>query len=114
MPKNIYGSSLEKCTNGTGFFRDGFCSTGPSDTGKHTVCAKVTNDFLSFNYNLGNDLITPNPSSNFNGLKDGDKWCICQDVFYNSYKHGIKVQVIPESTNIAAIKYKSYIEGVTD
>lgn len=114
MAKNIYNNNLQKCVNGTGFFRNGFCSTGPTDTGKHTVCAIVTDDFLNFNYKNGNNLIDPNPSSNFNGLKHGDKWCICQDVFYNSYKNGIKVDVIPEATNIAAVKYKNYIEGVTD
>ena len=32
----------------TGFFRDGFCRTGESDYGKHTVCAIMDNKFLKF------------------------------------------------------------------
>jgi uncharacterized protein (DUF2237 family) len=61
----------------TGFFRDGFCRTGPEDVGLHTVCVKVTREFLDFSVLDGNDLVTPVPEWGFPGLKPGDKWCVC-------------------------------------
>ncbi len=41
--------------------RDGRCDTGSMDYGTHTVCAKVTNEFLQYTLQHGNDLITPRP-----------------------------------------------------
>ncbi|MCE2694708.1 MAG: DUF2237 domain-containing protein, partial [Verrucomicrobiaceae bacterium] len=29
----------------TGFYRDGYCRTGPGDVGLHTVCVEVTAEF---------------------------------------------------------------------
>ena len=45
---NVVGSTLEKCggTKTTGFYRDGFCTTGSDDRGTHVVCAKMTQEFL--------------------------------------------------------------------
>jgi uncharacterized protein len=40
----------------TGFYRDGYCNTGPQDAGAHVVCSKVTKDFLEFSAGRGNDL----------------------------------------------------------
>ena len=48
-----------------------------NDVGQHTVCAKMTSEFLNFSASRGNDLITPLPEYNFAGLKPGDYWCIC-------------------------------------
>jgi hypothetical protein len=47
------------------------------DYGSHTVCAQVTQEFLEFSRDRGNDLISPLPSYNFPGLKPGDRWCLC-------------------------------------
>ncbi len=47
----------------TGFYRDGFCRIGPEDIGQHTVCVKVTQEFLYFSVLDGNDLVTPRPSA---------------------------------------------------
>ena len=48
--KNILNTRLQACSSGsektTGFYRDGYCSTGPTDTGTHVVCAKMDNNFL--------------------------------------------------------------------
>ena len=46
--KNVFGEDLEPCSNDplTGWFRDGCCNTDKNDRGVHTVCAKVTNEFL--------------------------------------------------------------------
>jgi uncharacterized protein (DUF2237 family) len=79
MPTNVLGTELKCCCRDpmTGFYRDGFCRTGPEDIGLHTVCVKVTQEFLDFSVLDGNDLVTPHPEWGFPGLKPGDKWCVC-------------------------------------
>jgi uncharacterized protein (DUF2237 family) len=47
------------------------------DYGSHTVCAQVTEEFLEFSRERGNDLISPVPMYDFPGLKPGDRWCLC-------------------------------------
>src|SRR5690606_36382979 len=61
--KNVLGGELAACSTDpmTGFYRDGCCNTGGSDTGLHVVCAQMTADFLEFSRSRGNDLSTPNP-----------------------------------------------------
>ena len=45
---NVLGEELEECSNNplTGWYRDGCCNTDENDHGVHTVCAKVTTEFL--------------------------------------------------------------------
>ena len=43
----------------TGYYRTGCCETGPGDSGVHTVCAEMTEEFLEFTKHQGNDLSTP-------------------------------------------------------
>ncbi|KAK3696415.1 hypothetical protein LTR37_017986 [Vermiconidia calcicola] len=54
----------------TGFYRDGYCRTGPEDKGKHTIAATVTQPFLDFSASKGNNLKDK-------GITDGMKWCLC-------------------------------------
>ncbi len=79
QPKNVFGAALEQCCTKpkTGFYRDGFCRTGPNDSGVHVVAAKVTKEFLDFTKSRGNELETPRPEYDFPGLKPGDNWCLC-------------------------------------
>jgi len=58
---NIFGEPLKTCSNEpvTGFFRDGCCNTDEQDFGMHTVCAVMTDKFLAFSKERGNDLSTP-------------------------------------------------------
>ena len=79
MAKNVLGGELAECGMNpvTGFFRDGCCNTSEEDTGSHTVCATVTERFLEFSKEAGNDLSTPRPEWGFAGLKPGDGWCVC-------------------------------------
>ena len=78
-PTNVLGTPLECCCRNpmTGFFRDGYCRTGPPDRGMHTVCIVATEEFLAFSSAQGNDLSTPVPEYDFPGLSDGDRWCLC-------------------------------------
>lgn len=80
--RNVLGEPLACCClppDGppTGFYRDGYCHTGPQDAGSHTVCAVMTAEFLAFSMAQGNDLSTPRPEFSFAGLKPGDRWCLC-------------------------------------
>ena len=81
---NVVGTTLQCCCAdvggsgiGTGFYRDGHCSTGPQDQGSHTVCIEATAAFLEFSASVGNDLSTPIPQYNFPGVGPGDCWCLC-------------------------------------
>ena len=90
MEKNVFGEVLEICCIQpmTGYFRDGLCRTIAQDTGTHTVCAVMTNEFLRFSAAQGNDLITPIPYYQFPGLKAGDKWCLCVSRWVQAQKAG--------------------------
>ena len=79
MARNILGEALECCCMNplTGFYRNGKCDTDGQDHGLHTVCVHMTDEFLEFAKNQGNDLITPMPQYDFPGLKPGDRWCVC-------------------------------------
>ena len=104
---NILGTPLTPCCptgKVTGFYRDGNCVTGPTDTGTHIVCAIVDDEFLQFTKSKGNDLITPIPGM-FPGLVAGDKWCLCISRWLQAYKAGKAPKIVPESTNNIALKY---------
>ena len=99
--KNILGEELEICGLDpvTGFFRNGFCQTGPTDRGVHVVCAIVTDDFLEYSKSQGNDLITPKPQFNFPGLKAGDQWCLCAARWFEAFEAGHAPHVRVEATH---------------
>lgn len=105
--KNILGGTLTPCSTGsektTGYYRNGYCSTGPTDTGTHVVCARVDDAFLAFTKSRGNDLITPRPS--FPGLVAGDKWCLCALRWREAYTAGKAPKLFPESTSDAVTQY---------
>lgn len=79
MARNVLGGELADCGTDpvTGFFRDGCCNTADADIGSHTVCTTVTERFLEFSKEAGNDLSTPRPEFGFSGLRPGDGWCVC-------------------------------------
>jgi len=91
----------------TGFYRDGCCATGPQDTGRHVVCAVMTEEFLEFTKSKGNDLSTPIPAFRFPGLKPGDRWCLCALRWKEAYEAGKAPLVKLEATHEAALRYVS-------
>lgn len=103
---NILGGPLQACSFDplTGFTRSGCCETGPDDHGSHTVCAKVTAEFLAFSIRQGNDLSTPHPEYRFAGLKPGDRWCLCAARWLEAYEAGVAPTVIMESTHQRALE----------
>lgn len=105
-PKNVLGGELKCCCLKplTGFYRDGFCRTGADDAGRHTVCVRVTKDFLEFSRAAGNDLSTPRPEYAFPGLVDGDLWCLCVLRWREALENGAAPRVILESCHESALK----------
>ena len=104
---NVNGDPLEVCSLEplTGFYRDGYCNTGPDDVGSHTVCTVVTAEFLDHQRLIGNDLVTPLPQYGFPGLKPGDRWGVCADRWLQSYAVGVKAPVVLRATNIEALDH---------
>lgn len=107
MQTNVLGKPLRCCCRKpmTGFYRDGFCRTGPGDTGLHTVCVEVTRDFLEFSLLRGNDLSTPRPEFDFPGLKPGDRWCLCVSRWEEARKAGMAPPVKLHATHYSALEW---------
>ncbi|HEY1880165.1 MAG TPA: DUF2237 domain-containing protein [Caulobacteraceae bacterium] len=99
--RNVLGGELEPCSLSpkTGFFRNGCCETGPEDIGQHTVCAVMTDEFLRFSLNVGNDLSTPRPEFDFPGLRSGDRWCLCAPRWKEALDAGAAPKVVLEATH---------------
>jgi uncharacterized protein (DUF2237 family) len=104
---NVLGTELQPCSYDpmTGYYRTGCCENRGDDPGMHTVCCRVTNDFLAFSKSVGNDLSTPMPQYGFAGLSDGDQWCICAMRWLQAYEAGRACPVILESTHLSTLEY---------
>ena len=110
--KNVLGTDLQIAgTNPlTGYYRDGFCSTGESDRGVHVIAATLTDEFLAFSKSQGNDLITPFPQYNFPGLKAGDCWCLCARRWKEALDAGVAPPVNLEATHEKALEFATIEE----
>lgn len=106
QPKNVLGEPLEPCSEAplTGFTRSGSCETGPQDMGSHTVCARVTREFLEYSLARGNDLMTPLPQIDFPGLKPGDRWCLCAARWKEALDAGCAPRVALRATHERALE----------
>ena len=103
---NIFNEPLEACSFDpvTGFFRSGCCETSELDTGSHTVCAIMTEEFLTFSKSKGNDLSTPVPAFDFPGLNSGDRWCLCAARWLEAYEANSAPSIIAKATHIRALE----------
>jgi len=97
--KNIYNENLQICSTNpmTGYNRDGYCKKTREDIGEHLVCAKMDKDFINFSKNQGNDLTSV--------VKPGEKWCLCQNRYYEAYQNGKEPHVIKNATNKSIKKH---------
>ncbi len=104
---NVLGEELATCSINpmTGFFRDGRCRTGAGDRGLHCVCVVLTEEFLVFSKNQGNDLITPRPEFSFPGLKPGDHWCLCVLRWKEAFDHGSPPKVDLNATSVVSLEF---------
>ncbi|HTN48187.1 MAG TPA: DUF2237 domain-containing protein [Burkholderiaceae bacterium] len=104
--RNVLGGPLAPCCEdpATGFFRDGYCHTGPQDLGSHTVCASMTAKFLAFSRAHGNDLGTPRAEFMFPGLVPGDRWCLCAARWREACEASAAPPVILAATHELALR----------
>ncbi len=107
--KNVLGGPLEVCCTSpmTGFYRDGKCNTGGGDFGAHIVCAQMTEEFLAFTKDQGNDLSTPAPAYGFPGLQPGDRWCLCASRWQEALDAGVAPPVVLSATHAMALEHVS-------
>lgn len=105
--RNVLGTPLQVCSLSplTGFVRDGLCHTGVEDIGSHTVCVQMTDAFLQYSLNRGNDLVTPAPEYDFPGLKEGDRWCMCATRWLAAAEDGVAPPVVLDATHARALKH---------
>ncbi len=103
---NVLGTALLPCSYDplTGYFRDGCCQTDAHDHGTHVVCARMTREFLDYSLSRGNDLITPRPEARFQGLKPGDRWCLCALRWQEACDAGLAPPVFLKSTHSKALE----------
>ncbi len=67
--------------------------------GRHTVCVRATDDFLTYSKSVGNDLSTPMPQYNFPGLNEGDIWCLCAQRWAQAYNAGKAPRLYLQATH---------------
>ena len=91
--KNLNNSTLKICSKKplTGYMRDGYCKLNEFDSGNHLVCAKTNKKFLDFTKKRGNNL--------YSVVKPGDKWCLCQDRYYEAFINNKAPPIIKNATN---------------
>ncbi len=111
---NLDKEPLQPCRSrhDTGFFRDGYCRTGPQDYGVHAVCTEVTAEFLAYTRARGNDLVTPR--GGFPGLRPGDAWCLCASRWREAIEAGIVLPARVEATEDSALLWatrEEYSQG---
>lgn len=94
-PLNVFRQPLQLFSRQpmTGFHRDGYCRTGAADFGNHAVAGVVSEKFLDFTADQGNDLRAA-------GLSEGCKWCLCTSRWleaFQAYKDGrISKEAVPK------------------
>lgn len=110
--RNVIGSVLQSCSVDplTGWHRDGCCRSGSGDVGVHVVCARVTEDFLTYSKQSGNDLSTPRPEFGFPGLKPGDQWCLCASRWQQAFEAGHAPEVVLEATHESALEFIDLVD----
>ena len=103
---NVLGEPLALCSEKplTGFYRDGCCNTESGDIGSHTVCTRVTAEFLEFSRDSGNDLSTPRAEFGFPGLRAGDQWCLCAARWQEALEAGVAPKVVLQATHAASLR----------
>lgn len=89
----------------TGYYRNGCCDTGVGDDGVHTVCVRLTAEFLAYSASIGKDLSTPMPQYGFAGLKPNDQWCLCAPRWQEAFLAGVAPPVVLEATHLGTLEW---------
>ncbi len=69
------------------------------------MCAVMTEEFLKFSYEQGNDLTTPRPEYEFPGLKPGDCWCLCASRWKEAFDAGMAPKIVLEATHASTLEF---------
>ena len=67
----------------------------------------MTEEFLAFSSEAGNDLSTPHPEWGFPGLVPGDRWCVCAPRWQEALEAGEAPPVVLAATHAAALEFCS-------
>jgi uncharacterized protein (DUF2237 family) len=70
----------------------------------------MTEEFLRFSKAMGNDLSTPVPEWGFQGLKEGDRWCLCATRWKEALDAGMAPKVVLESTHMSMLEFATLAE----
>ena len=65
----------------------------------------MTEAFLEFSAEQGNDLSTPNPMYGFPGLKPGDRWCLCVTRWKDALDAGMAPPVVLDACQAASLEF---------
>lgn len=65
----------------------------------------MTAEFLAFSESVGNDLTTPHPEFQFEGLKPGDRWCLCVSRWVEAFEADMAPSVVLEATHVSALEF---------
>lgn len=106
---NVLDEPLVPCcqVTMTGYFRDGYCRTDERDYGRHVICAQMTDAFLAFTKQRGNNLSAPAPEYGFPGLQPGDRWCLCATRWKEALESGCAPPVILNACEKSALSVVS-------
>jgi len=64
----------------------------------------LTTEFLEFQRQVGNDLVTARPEYGFPGLTAGDRWCVVAVRWLQAYQAGVAAPVVLAATNARAME----------
>jgi uncharacterized protein (DUF2237 family) len=64
----------------------------------------MTDAFLDYSLQRGNDLVTPVPEYDFPGLKAGDRWCVCATRWLDAAEAGVAPPVVLDATHARALQ----------
>lgn len=107
MARNVLGSELIPCNldPATGYLANGCCDKCGDDVAMHTICARMTSDFLKYSSARGTNLLSPDPETGFPGIKPGDFWCVTIRRWVEAYEVGFAPPVHLEATHSSVLEY---------
>ena len=65
----------------------------------------MTEEFLEFSFDAGNDLSTPNPDYDFPGLTPETCWCLCVERWKEALEAGVAPPVVLAATHMSALEF---------
>ena len=86
---------------------------GAEDVGVHTVCTRVTAEFLAFSASVGNDLSTPHPSSVSPASGRATSGASAASRWQEAFEAGMAPPVVLASTHAASLEWVQLSDLVT-